>query len=127
VKTPLSGATGWGRLTLVVALTALLSGCATSKIDWNARVGNYTFDQAVLELGPPDKQAKLTDGTVVAEWLTRLGYRQVYAAGGYYGGWAPGCYGPFYPGYIDAYYPSCFLRLTFSPEGRLLSWKKFWM
>ncbi len=55
----------------IVLLAALAVGCATSKIDWAGRVGTYTFDQAVLDLGPPDKQAKLTDGTVVAEWLTR--------------------------------------------------------
>ena len=27
----------------------LLAGCATHRIDWNARVGGYTFDQAVTE------------------------------------------------------------------------------
>jgi hypothetical protein len=59
------------RLTLVAALALLLAGCATQKIDWAARTGNYTFDQAVIEFGPPDKHAKLTDNTVIAEWLTR--------------------------------------------------------
>ena len=54
-------------IALLLALLAL-TGCATrNKIDWSARVGNYTFDQTVLELGPPDKQTKLSDGTVVAE------------------------------------------------------------
>ena len=56
---------------LAMMLAALvLAGCVTQKIDWPARVGNYTHDQAVTELGPPDKSAKLTDGTVVADWLT---------------------------------------------------------
>jgi hypothetical protein len=56
---------------LAITLAALvLAGCVTQKIDWSARVGNYTYDQAVMELGPPDKSAKLTDGTVVADWLT---------------------------------------------------------
>lgn len=54
----------------------MVTGCATQKINWAGRVGAYTFDQAVVELGPPDKQAKLTDGSVVAEWLTRRGNRQ---------------------------------------------------
>jgi hypothetical protein len=46
-----------------------VGGCVTQKIDWSARVGNYTYAQAVMELGPPDKSAKLTDGTVVATGL----------------------------------------------------------
>ena len=55
----------------------LLAGCQFAKpINWNARVGSYTFDQAVIELGPPDSQAKLSDGRVVAKWVTR------YASGG---------------------------------------------
>jgi hypothetical protein len=119
---------GWGKFTLVTALVALLAGCATPKIDWAGRTGNYTFDQAVIEFGPPDKQARLEDGTVVAEWLTRRGYRQVYPVGGYYGHYghcAPYYYGPFYPSYIDSYTPDYFLRLTFGLDGKLNAWKKF--
>src|SRR6185295_2792300 len=50
----------------------LLAGCAsTPKVDWNARVGNFTYDQAVAEMGPPDKSTKLSDGSTVADWITR--------------------------------------------------------
>lgn len=125
MRTWQSVAVGWSRLTLVAALALLLAGCATQKVDWAARTGNYTFDQAVVEFGPPDKQAKLTDGTVVAEWLTRRGYRQAYPVGGYYGHCAPWYYGPFYPTYIDSYAPDYFLRLTFGADGKLKSSKKF--
>ena len=111
--------------TLLAALALVLAGCATPKIDWNARVGNYTHDQAVVELGPPDKEARLTDGTVVAEWLTRRGYRYSHPIGGYYGPYSPWYYGPLYPSYVDSYSPDYFLRLTFGPEGRLREWKKF--
>ena len=32
----------------------LLAGCATTKlVDWNSRIGAYTFDQAITELRPP--------------------------------------------------------------------------
>ena len=51
-----------GRLILWSAVLLLAAGCATTGVDWAVRVGNYTFDQAVVELGPPDKQAKLQDG-----------------------------------------------------------------
>jgi hypothetical protein len=51
------------RMTMLafVACATLLcfGGCATKKIDWASRAGNYTYDQAVVELGPPDKSATL--------------------------------------------------------------------
>jgi hypothetical protein len=115
----------WGKLTLAAAVVALLAGCATQRIDWAGRIGNYSFDQAIIEFGPPDKQAKLQDGTLVAEWLTRRGYRQIHPVGAYYGGYAPWYYGPFYPTYIDSYSPDYFLRLTFGPDGKLKEWKRF--
>ena len=53
---------------LLLFLGIALSACkSTPKIDWNGRVGNYTYDQAVMELGPPDKTATLSDGK---PWLT---------------------------------------------------------
>jgi hypothetical protein len=112
------------RLFLSLAMIAL-AGCATNKINWAERVGNFTHDQAILELGPPDKQAALTDGTVVAEWLTRRGRAAIYAAGpGYYRYPAgPGYYGAVYPTYVQPGSPEYFLRLTFGPDGKLRDWK----
>jgi hypothetical protein len=115
----------FNRLATAGVLAMALAGCATNKIDWAARVGTYTLDQAKLDLGPPDKEAKLSDGTVVAEWLTRRGYYYSHPIGGFYGPYGPWCYGPFYPGYIDSYSPDYYLRLTFGPDGRLTAWKKF--
>lgn len=106
----------------VTMAMVVLAGCATQKTDWAGRIGSYTYDQAILELGPPDKQAKLDDGMIVAEWLTRRGY--VY--------WSPAFgsspwsyYGPYYPAYVEGYAPDYFLRLIFGPDGKLKSWKKF--
>lgn len=108
-------------------LIFLLTGCATTRrIDWASRVGNYTYEQAILELGPPDKSAKLSDGTTVAEWLTRRGYTYAYAPYGYYG-YSPWWYGPVYPAYFDTYsVPNYFVRLIFGPDGRLRDWKRFY-
>jgi hypothetical protein len=58
---------------LFAVLALLVAGCATTKIDWNSRIGSYTFDDAVVELGVPDRQATLVDGSIVAEWLTGRG------------------------------------------------------
>ena len=58
-------------LTIFALATALITGCQTTKpIDWNSRVGTYTFDRAVTEFGPPDKQTTLSDGKLVAQWIT---------------------------------------------------------
>ena len=116
-----------------VALFAVgiwLTGCVTTpRVDWNSRVGVYTYDQAVIELGPPDKMATLSDGAIVAEWMTHRGrYYGSSAAYGYYG--APyGRYG-IYPGlvvtpqYLDRS-PDKFLRLVFDPKRVLVSWTDF--
>src|SRR5262245_14700544 len=109
----------------MAGLLCLLAGCATHRIDWARRVGHFRYDQEGLGLGTPDKNAKLTDGTMVAEWLTRRGYAYSYASYPYpfYAGW----YGPYYPGYINSYTtPDYFVRLTFGPDGQLRDWKRFY-
>lgn len=106
----------------LLLLLSILAGCATRKIDWGARVGNYTFDQAVIEMGPPTKQATLQDGTLVAEWMTQRGYSETYYPPGY--GYRYRSYGPVYGPPIVTTSPDVFLRLTFSPDGQLVSWKK---
>ena len=122
----LRAAGSWWTVGLNMLLMAvLLAGCATRpRIDWSSRVGNYTYDQAVLELGPPDKMATLTDGTRVAEWLTFRG-----RSGGYGASFGPHFYHPYFYGPPVAFYseppsPDRFLRLTFAPDGRLLDWRK---
>jgi hypothetical protein len=107
-----------------MALVALvLAGCVTtSNIDWTARLGNYTYDQAVVELGPPDKVKTLTDGIVVAEWLTR--HAQTVSAPEPYL-LPPGTYfGPLTPMYSETTVPAQYLRLTFGADGKLKSWKE---
>ena len=109
-----------GAIVLVLAL--LLSGCATPHIDWSSRIGTYTFDNAIVELGPPDKQAKTQDGTLVADWMTERGYTYGFPS---YGGGALFYYGgPPYPVYTHTS-PDRFLRLTFGPDGRLKAWSTF--
>ena len=103
-----------------MATVILLAGCATHRIDWNSRVGNYTFDQAVTEFGPPDKQARLSNGQLVAEWVSRYETGSTAVVGtGYYG----------YPGGVGivqtspGYYESR-LRLTFNTNNVLTAWSK---
>ncbi|MGV3771373.1 MAG: hypothetical protein ACO1QB_00625 [Verrucomicrobiales bacterium] len=105
------------RVSVWMALFALIFtlGCATNKVDWNSRLGTYTYDQAVLEMGVPERSATLSDGTIVAEWLSTRGTE----------------YGTFhsFPGsrlqtYDVNRFPDRFLRLTFTPDGKLASVNK---
>ena len=101
---------------LLLAL-GLFTGCQTNKIDWTSRVGTYTFDDAVKEMGPPDKTATLSDGTQVCEWLTYRGSDGgTVITSGYYGLHAS----------TLASSPDAFLRLTFNPEKKLTEAKRLY-
>ncbi len=104
-------------------LAVLLTGCVSPPINWPARVGQYTYDQAIVEYGPPDKSARLQDGSIVAEWMTRSGQvvttpDPLWGPPGYW-------YGPFPPAYTQTYFPATFLRLMFGPDGKLKTAKSF--
>lgn len=96
---------------LAAAIMVVAAGCATTpKVDWEARVGSYTYDEAVLELGPPENVAELQNGTKVAEW----------AAGGRRGGSSVMVgVGPVISAFPVGEERRDYLRLTFGAEGRL--------
>ena len=60
----------------LAVLTLALTGCSTceKKIDpygdWNARIGNYTYEQAVADLCKPNAVAETSDGRVV-DWILK--------------------------------------------------------
>lgn len=99
-----------------------LAGCVTPRIDWTVRMGHYSYDQAIKDFGPPDKYAKLTDGTIVAEWLTQRGPVVVQTQPFY-----PGPYGLGGPIPVTSYSefnsPNYYMRLTFAPNGLLEGYK----
>jgi hypothetical protein len=109
----------------IAVLTLLFTGCkSTPKADWASRVGNYTYDQAVSELGPPDKEATLTDGKLVADWITgrrRSGASVGLGMGsyGHSGGVGVGMSHGIGPGSRDQV-----LRLTFGPDKKLVNYVK---
>lgn len=114
---------------LLVLLALLLSpGCATrSGSNWTDRVGVYTYDEAVRELGPPDKKEATSDGILVAEWVLVRG--RVYSSPGMAWGpgswWGPAGWGGW--GMVTEVNsaPDQLLRLQFDADGRLLEWKRF--
>lgn len=60
-----------GFLPAVLAIAiALISGCATAPpVDWNSRVGHYTYAQAINDLGPPNREARLSNGAKQLKWF----------------------------------------------------------
>ena len=105
------------RLGLVaLCWVGLVAGCATDKVSWASRIGQFTYDQAVLDYGPPDNSAKLSDGTTVCDWLTSRGYA--------YGSTYRGFRDPYLVQYWERPAPNFYLRLTFDPAGKLRDWKK---
>jgi len=114
---------GIRRACLAAALAIMFTiGCATTQsVDWNSRVGSYTFDQAVTDLGPPNKQAKLSDGKTVAEWVThRSGGGSFSIRTGIYGSHSSVGVGQT----IGSSYNDRVLRLTFGSDGKLATWWK---
>jgi hypothetical protein len=110
----------------VAAMLAVfaLAGCATTqKIDWRARVGHYTYDQAVAEYGKPDDTAKSADGGTVADWMIDRG-GAVGSPGPRFAG--PGGFaGPIMPTMGRPYAPRYYMRLAFGPDGQLQDYKEF--
>jgi hypothetical protein len=111
---------------MLITLTAWM-GCA-HRVDWNARVGLYTYDQAVLELGPPERSATLTDNRLVCEWRVMQGTKtlMLYGGAGYGWGYRPagGWYVPVGPVFAtESPNPDRVLRLIFSAEMVLENWQ----
>jgi hypothetical protein len=109
-------------LSLAILFPAILfiTGCKTAQVNWDSRVGVYTFEQAVADMGPPDKQARLSDGKNVAQWIT------LHGSNGFFGGgtYANNNYGMAAGQNIAQSYKDHVLELTFGTDGKLVSWAK---
>ena len=118
-----ASAGSFGHFSGLLALAAcLLAGCATKpNVDWNNRIGTFTYDQAIAELGPPDRQSKLTDGKTVAVWITGSSGGSSLSVG-------PGVHGSHRAVGVSQSAGSDgsgrVLRLTFDAEGRLAACSK---
>jgi len=107
-------------LAVLFLAAVLLIGCATTKsVDWNSRVGNYTYNQAVAELGSPTQQSTSSDGKVVAKWFVQRTAAGPNTGMSYYGstGFAMS------PN-SGSDYRARFLQLTFGLNGVLTDWSK---
>ena len=61
---------GWLGLLVMACLVLGMAGCSSKpKVDWGSRVGVFTMDEAILEMGPPDFSTQLSDGMTVSDWF----------------------------------------------------------
>ncbi len=104
---------------------AVLTGCATQRINWPARVGNYTYDQAVTEFGTPYKTTKLSDGSSVVEWMTERS-QTVVNAEPVVMPQQPVPTPNFMPDNHTTYFPGRYLQLTFGADGKLNAQKEYY-
>jgi hypothetical protein len=108
-------------LAILVLAVAFIIGCKTTpQVDWNSRVGAYTYNQAVADMGPPAKQTKLSDGKTVDQWITLHGSNGFSVGGGFNNN----NYGMGADQTIAQSYKDHVLELTFGPDGKLVSWAK---
>ena len=110
-------------LAVLLLTAALIAGCATAPpVDWNSRVGHYTYAEAVKELGPPNREIRLSNGAIEFKWFQPYnGAGSANATAGF----GPGMsynnmnnIGP-EPSFGDRY-----LQLTFDANGVLTDWSK---
>jgi hypothetical protein len=108
-------------LAVLFLAVAFIAGCKTMpQVDWNSRVGAYTYNQAVADMGSPDRQGKLSDGKTVDQWITLHGSNGFFTGGGY----GNGNYGMGSGQNLGQSYKDHVLELTFGPDGKLVSWAK---
>lgn len=114
-----------GSVLLLLAVLLSSAGCRTTpKINWDARIGAYSYEQAVMDYGPPNQETTLPDGIRVAQWVTgRVSNSTALpVGGGYWGPWG-GWYAPG-PVFVNSSITQYCLRLTFGADGQLKAWKK---
>jgi len=125
---------------LLVATSLAMAGCASSssdspkpakavkvdpkKVNWSERIGNYTYDQAMVELGRPALVGESSAGKTV-EWVLRRSPQISFGFG--VGGGSYGSGGGVGVGVGSGISPPPHgenLRLIFDAEGKLKEWTK---
>ncbi|MDB6121197.1 MAG: hypothetical protein JWQ71_190 [Pedosphaera sp.] len=103
----------------------LLAGCSTTPlVNWDSRIGNYTYQEATADLGPPERSTTLKDGSIVAEWVTRRSTPGTIGIGQTGDIHTP----PFWANPLPNTFrptPEQHLQLTFGPDRLLTRWQRF--
>jgi len=116
---------------LAIFTLLLVAGCNTPAksplVNWNDRIGNYTYNLALQDLGKPVNSTTLPNSSIVADWRTASAKPgspdtlDADAEGGYVIPRLQENPTPLDTGPT----PNRYLRLTFGPDGKLTGWKKY--
>lgn len=113
-----------------IVLAFLVGSCASGpkanvkKIDWGSRIGTYTYEEALAELGEPDVIGESSEGKI-AEWV--LWRSPIVSFGFGFGGGGYGHHTGTGVGVGTSVSPPPsgeYLRLRFDRDGRLAEWTR---
>ena len=64
---------------LLLPMAVVLLGCNMTNLNdtWSARIGNYTYSEAITQFGPPDKNESLGNDSLVTTWIRSWDYRSI--------------------------------------------------
>lgn len=97
---------------------------ADAKIHWDERIGTYTYDQALTELGKPSVLSDSNEGRM-AEWVLRRSPQMSFGFG--VGAGSYGSHSSTGVGVGSSVTPPPsgeYLQLRFDPDGKLKSWNR---
>ena len=115
---------------LIIVLTLLTASCASGtkatvkNIDWGSRIGTYTYEEALAELGEPDVIGQSSEG-MIAEWVLERSPAVSFGFG--FGSGSHGHHTSTGVGVGTSVSPPPsgeYLHLRFNKEGKLAEWTK---
>jgi hypothetical protein len=118
------------RRLLFIVLVLLVGGCASGTkavikdVDWGSRIGTYTYEEALAEMGKPDVIGQSSEGTI-AEWVLERSPNVTFGFG--FGGVGYGRHTSTGVGVGTTVSPPPsgeYLHLRFDNEGKLAEWRR---
>jgi hypothetical protein len=115
---------------LLIVTVFLAGSCASgtkgtvNDIDWGGRIGTYTYEEALAELGEPSMIGESNEGKI-AEWVLRQS--PAFSFGFGFGGGSYGHHSGTGGGVGATVSPPPsgeYLRLRFDQDGKLVEWTK---
>ena len=114
----------------LIVLVFLAGSCASGqktnikRIDWGSRIGTYTYEEALAELGEPDVMDESSEGKI-AEWVLRRTPMVSFGFGLGTGGYGHHTTTGVGVGTSVSPPPSGeYLRLRFDKDGKLAEWTR---